>query len=561
MSHSETTPQALPVQAEREVDAVCMRFEAEWQAGRRPAVEDHLGQTPEPARSVLLGELLRLELDYRGRLGERPSEAEYSARFPSRIVAQAFALAPGGTLPSIPGYEVLGELGRGGMGVVYKARHVKLGRDVALKMVLAGDLASGDEIERFTAEARAAASLDHPHVVPIYEVGEHGGRHYFTMKLVAGRSLAEQVARGPLPSRRAAELVLAVARGVHHAHEHGIVHRDLKPANVLMDESGQPQVTDFGLAKRLGAEGERTRPGAVIGTPGYVAPEQAAGRSKEATAATDVYGLGAVLYALLTGRPPFQAEGLFETLAQVMEQPPAPPGLLNPNVDRDLETVCLKCLEKRPGDRYTSAELVAEELGRFLRGEPIEARPPGWVQSVSREFGKRREVLDPRSWSWLSLLGAPVTFVTHVGIFAALRSGGGPLPVGSWVCAHGLLIGLHVYVFFVRRRRPFAPEERTLIFFYLCFIGAGFALFATAYPWRPEAVQGIYPPLALVIALHYVLLARLYWGPLYLHGLYYCLLGLLTWLTPEYAPLEWAVAAAAPGVAAGVLLRLGPREG
>ena len=391
----------LPLTSEREIDAACLRFEAAWQAGQRPRIEEYLGQTQEPTRSALLAELLRLDLEYRHRNGEATAEHEYTSRLegePGEVVRQAFAAPPGGVLPQVPGYKVLAEIGRGGMGVVYKAWQVKADRFVALKMVLAGEMASPGEIDRFAAEARAAAGLNHPNVVTVYEVGEHAGRQYFTMELVAGGSLAGQVAHSPLPSRRAAEVIRVVAGAVHYAHQQKVIHRDLKPGNILLDEAGQPHVTDFGLAKRLDAETTRTITGTVIGTPGYLAPEQAAARGDEPTPATDVYGLGAVLYALLTGRPPFQAETLLDTLTQVMKQPPAPPRLLNPNIDRDLETVCLKCLEKEPGDRYASAAQVAEELGRYLRGEPIEARPPGWLQSLSRELGKRREVIEPLSW-------------------------------------------------------------------------------------------------------------------------------------------------------------------
>jgi serine/threonine-protein kinase len=551
-------PNTLPLPSEREIDAVCVRFEAVWQAGRRPRIEDHLGDTPEPTRSALLGELLRLELDYRGRLGERPAEQEYGSRFsgPERaVVGQVFAVAQRCALPQIPGYEVLEELGRGGMGVVYKARQLKAGRLVALKMVLAGELASAAEVERFAAEARAAAGLDHPNIVPLYEVGEHAGRQYFTMKLVPGRSLAEQVARGPLPSRRAAEVVAAVARAVHHAHRQKVIHRDLKPANILLDEAGRPHVTDFGLAKRLDGEAGKTRTGAVVGTPGYMAPEQAAGRGSEPTPATDVYGLGAVLYALLTGRPPFQAATLLDTLAQVTDQPPAPPRLLNPNIDADLETVCLKCLEKDPARRYASAEGLAEELDRYLRGEPIQARPPGWVQSLSRQFGRRREVLDPRPWSRLSFLSAAVTFCTHVAIFWVTRPGRPAALFVPLVCANTALVALIAWYHLLRRRQPLTPDEGHIVALYGYFIATAFVLYATAYPWDRDAILAMYPALALVSGLYHLVVARLYWGPMYLYGLAYFLLAVVMKMTPEWAPLEFAALSTSISVAVGVVLR------
>jgi serine/threonine-protein kinase len=471
------------------------------------------------------------------------------------VVRQAFAAPPGGVLPQVPGYTVLAEIGRGGMGVVYKAWQVKADRLVALKMVLAGEMASPGEMDRFAAEARAAAGLNHPNVVTIYEVGEHAGRQYFTMELVAGGSLAEQVAHSPLPSRRAAEVVLAVAGAVHYAHQQKVIHRDLKPANILLDEAGQPHVTDFGLAKRLDAGGARTRTGTVIGTPGYLAPEQAAARGDEPAPATDVYGLGAVLYALLTGRPPFQAETLLDTLRQVMLQPPAPPRLLNPNIDRDLETVCLKCLEKGPGDRYASAEKVAEELGRYLVGEPIEARPPGWVQGLSRELGKRREVIEPLSWSRMSFLGGFLGFCTHSAVYYLTQTGRSAALFAPLMAANGAVSALIGWACLVRRRRPFTPDERDLAAVFGYFAATVYVLYALAYPWGRDNVLGVYPTLGLLSGLYCFVVARLYWGPMYVHGVVYYVLALVMALTPAWAPLEFAVVYAGHSLVHGFVLR------
>lgn len=274
-------------------------------------------------------------------------------------------------------YELIEEIARGGMGVVYKARQKSLNRVVALKMVLGGPLASSAARQRFLAEARAAARLQHPNIVGIHEVGEHDHQPYFSMDYVAGCSLAEVLREGPLPAPRAAGYVKTIAEAVDYAHQKGILHRDLKPSNVLIDESDQPRVTDFGLAKQLTEESDLTMSGQVLGSPNFMAPEQAQGRHREVGPASDVYSLGALLYHLLTGRPPFQAATITEVLRQVTTTEPAEPRLLNPSIPRDLETICLKCLEKDSGRRYPTAQSLADELGRYLKGEPILARPLG----------------------------------------------------------------------------------------------------------------------------------------------------------------------------------------
>jgi eukaryotic-like serine/threonine-protein kinase len=281
-------------------------------------------------------------------------------------------------------YELLEELGRGGMGVVYRARQVSLDRPVALKMVRAADGASVAEVQRFRNEAAIVARLDHPHIVPVYEVGEHDGRLFYSMKLIEGGSLAGQLERFRADPRSAAGLLVTVAQAVHHAHQRGVLHRDLKPPNILLDPSGQPHVTDFGLAKRLTTDSELTLSGALLGTPCYMAPEQTAGHKGLATTATDVYGLGGILYTLLTGRPPCEGETLAETLDRVRDCEPSPPSAANRLVDRDLETVCLKCLRKDPAERYGSAEALAKDLERWLAGQPIKARPVGRLERLGR---------------------------------------------------------------------------------------------------------------------------------------------------------------------------------
>jgi len=290
-------------------------------------------------------------------------------------LSQGGPALPGGHL-SVGCYEVLDILGRGSMGVVYRARHRGLGHQVALKMLGAADHGD-DALARFRLEAAAVARLSHSGVVHLYEFGEYDGQPFFAQGYIDGGSLHDRLKNGPLPARGTAMLLEKLARAVQHAHEHGIIHRDLKPANVLMTRKAEPKVADFGLAKDLDADQQLSRTGHVLGTPAYMAPEQAAGHVRAVGPARDVYALGVILYECLTGRVPFRAPTTFETLQLVLTREPVPPRPLAAGLPRDLETICLRCLEKEAGKRYQSAADLADDLGRFLRGEPVAARPVG----------------------------------------------------------------------------------------------------------------------------------------------------------------------------------------
>lgn len=319
----------------------------------------------------------------------RAVEEQIEAIFPSTETGDGAAAAPLDLgLPQIPGYDVQGIVGRGGMGVVYKARHLSLNRTVAVKMPLAGAFATAAERQRHMREARAVAALGHPNIITVHDVGEFEGRPYFTMEFIDGHHLGARLANTPQPAREAGALVATLAEATDRAHQAGIIHRDLKPSNVLLAPDGAPKITDFGLARHYGDDATLSMAGFQFGTPSYMSPEQASGQPAAQSPSVDIYSLGAILYEMLTGRPPFRAENAVETVRQVLEEEPAPPSRLNPRVPRDLETICLMCLRKEPQRRYATARALSEDLGRFLRGEPIWARPVGSVERVYR-WGRR----------------------------------------------------------------------------------------------------------------------------------------------------------------------------
>jgi tetratricopeptide (TPR) repeat protein/tRNA A-37 threonylcarbamoyl transferase component Bud32 len=396
-------PQSTPPQeASAALADLLLQQRLAWERGERLMVEFFLDRIPSVAndQNVLL-DLIGHELLLRQERGEVPQLAEYVQRFPqwAEQIALQFEVelalgveskpgfgceestlpgrndAPAASVAPLPGYEILEELGRGGQSVVFKARQRGLDRLVALKILLRGAGADPEERARFQREANAVASLRHPHIVQIYDIREQDDQHCCVLEYLAGGSLAAKIGRLPQPPGESAPLVETLARAVHWAHQQGIVHRDLKPSNVLLTEDGVPKIADFGLARRLSNDAGLTQTGLILGTPSYMAPEQASGNSKEAGPAADVYALGAVLYEMLTGRPPFLGRTPLDVLPQVLGMDPVAPSRLQPGVPADLETICLKCLAKEPHRRYRSAEELAEDLRRFRDGEPIRARP------------------------------------------------------------------------------------------------------------------------------------------------------------------------------------------
>jgi serine/threonine protein kinase len=420
-------PGARPMQLDRYtlfqwVDAVADRFEAEWQSGQPPCIADYLHDIVGAKRSLLLRELVKIDLERRLRAGETRRWEEYLRDFPElqhseeegdsvSTPSAATNLAPldSGSIPPslmrartakwpiIAGYELLTELGHGGMGSVYKARQQSLKRIVALKVIRAAIQTDPRYLFRFRIEAEATARLQHPNIAQIFEVGQQGDVPYLAMEYVDGGPLSERLAGKPLPARQAAEMIVTLARAMQYAHEHGVIHRDLKPDNILLStptqgsdaqEVSSPsslapgtshtlKITDFGLAKFLEDDTGASVSGTIVGTPNYMAPEQAEGRTQEIGPGTDIYALGAILYELLTGGPPFKGASVLETLEQVRIGDLVPPSRLVAKVSRDLETICLKSLARAPAARYACAGALGDDLDRFLKGEPIRARPVG----------------------------------------------------------------------------------------------------------------------------------------------------------------------------------------
>jgi len=458
-------------------------------------------------------------------------------------------------------YELLREVARGGMGVVYQARERKLNRIVALKMILAGRLANQEDLLRFKTEAEAAAKLQHPNIVAVHDIDEVDGNHFFTMDFIQGNSLAQRVMAGPLPNKLAARYVVQIARAMQYAHEQGILHRDLKPSNVLIDVQDQVHITDFGLAKRLHGEPGQTRTGSILGTPSYMAPEQASGKTRELSPACDIYSIGAMLYELLTGRPPFKTDTPLDTIMQVLHNDPAPPRLVNPKVDHDLETICLKCLEKDARHRYISARALADDLQSYLDGNSIDARSFNILDRLTHTFGRSHLDIAFHAWSTMLFIMAGVVFVEHLAVFFLLMTGQPRWQVLLCRSSQFVLLGTVFAYHRGYRLLPTSAAERDI---WSIWIGYFLAYGCTLVAVQSMSILGVidrgarvlgsehwqevlpYPFISIVAGLAFFSMGSNYWGRCYAIGLGFFLIAVLMPMNLDWAPLEfgllWTVA-------------------
>lgn len=441
-------------------------------------------------------------------------------------------------------FQLVEELGRGGMGVVYRAQQTSLNREVAVKMVLRGQLASRADLDRFRVEAEAAARLDHPGIVPVYEVGDVEGRPYFCMKLIDGWTLAERLADGPLPAREAARILAEVAHAIHFAHERGLLHRDLKPSNILLDRFGHAHVTDFGLAKQIADVGSLTRTGAVLGTPAYMAPEQAAGARGQVGPHSDVYSLGVILYHMLTGRPPFQAASPVDTVLMVLEQDPVPPRMLNPKADRDLEMIALRCLQKPTDLRYATAALLANDLEAYLNDEHISARTGRFTQIMSWWLRETHHAAVLENWGLLWMWHS-LALIIACSLTNALYLMG---ETNRWYYFLLWTAGLGTWaaVFWALRRRmgPVTFVERQVAHIWAASM-IGIAMLFPLEWWLGLPVLTLSPMLGIINGMVFVVKAGILSGAFYVQAIVLFATAVVMAILPDYAHFIFGLVAAA----------------
>ncbi|TWT65509.1 Serine/threonine-protein kinase PknB [Crateriforma conspicua] len=447
-------------------------------------------------------------------------------------------------LPTTVGdYELIEEVGRGGMGVVFRARQISLEREVAVKMILRGRLASDADLQRFLAEASATARLDHPGIVPVYEVGDIDGRPFFSMKFVAGKTLAQRIKSGPMPQREAARIVADVARAVAYAHRQGVLHRDVKPSNILLGNDGNARITDFGLAKQTGAKVDLTRSGMLLGTPAYMSPEQAGGRTSSVGPTSDIYSLGCVLYYALTGRAPFVADSPMDLVMQVIEQDPLPPRALRPRVNRDLEMIVIRCLQKPMDLRYESADALADDLEAFLADEHVNASSGRFSQVLARLFRETHHAAVLENWGllwmWHSLVLMVACTLTwwmeYVGVTDRFSY------VGVWVVG----LGAWAAVFWKMRQRmgPVTFIERQIAHVW----GSSMIAIGLLFPlewWLKLPVLTLSPMLGVISAMVFIIKAGMLTGAFYCQAVALLIASVAMAAWPNWSHLIFGVVSA-----------------
>jgi tRNA A-37 threonylcarbamoyl transferase component Bud32 len=540
---------ALPLPAQLRVNQMCRAYERAWQAGRPPALGPLLDGIAADERMAFLQEVVEA------------LAAEATDDGADGTVAFVTSSSQGGATDA-PSQELhlLEEIGRGAMGVVYKASQPELKRQVAVKMILAGEYADEASLQRFRVEAIAAARLEHEGIVRIHDTGSRDGRPYLVMEYVAGGSLKDRLDGTPWPARKAADLVQQLAAIVQAAHDRQIVHRDLKPANILLTKEGRPKITDFGLAKLLDGGPAMSTSGAILGTPSYMAPEQAAGHSKEVGPAADIYALGAILYELLTGRPPFRGATAADTVLQVLQNHPVPPRALNPQTDPNLETVCLKCLNKDPGQRYTSAAALADDLGRWRDGRPILARPSGWADTLLRNLG-RQQWVGKAAWGKIAVVLGLATFATHLTFHWLIHTDQPPLAWCLGIGANWAVTAVTFTWYLSPRRYEWTPAEGHLMSLWGGYVMAVVVLWlAIGAPFDRTVLTTFYPGLGVLTGLAYIVQGSVYWGRFYLLGAGHFVLAMLMQFTPDWAALEFGLLQGGSNLAIGWYLLRRPDE-
>ena len=441
-------------------------------------------------------------------------------------------------------YEILEEIARGGMGIVYKARQISLNRIVAVKMILSGHLADESDIRRFRVEAEAAAHLQHPNIIGIYDVGQHDGHHYFSMEYVAGKNLSQIISKGSVPPKVAARYVRQIAAAIHYAHRKGVTHRDIKPSNVLIDDKDQARVTDFGLAKRVECDQQLTASHQVVGTVPYMAPEQVMGSRDRVGPASDIYSIGVLFYELLTRQQPFRGRSTLDTLQQIREHDPKPPRQISPQTPRELEMICLKCLEKNPERRYGSAQELADDLERYLAGDSISLSGPSLLDRLLCTLGRGHHDVEFRTWANMLFHFAWIVFAANFLSFLVV----GKLQVSRpliWLAIfRAVEFAGMALVFWLYRADWYPPQgkpARQLWALWLGYVAGSLTLFLVDYGIAPPdqvfEYWMEYPRLAILSSLGFIMMGSSYWGYCYGIGAGFLLLALILPMDPSLAPL------------------------